>query len=118
MNKGIIGAYVGTALSAIGTSIQVDELLRYVSLGITCLGGLITLITQIIAWYKTANSDGKITKEELKEGAEIVKQNVAQIKAQAEELKKEKQNELEGVEEQITALQLRKKEIKNEIRKI
>ena len=75
MNKDTYGGLIGTGISAIGTSIQVDEILRYVSLGITILGGLITLITQIIAWYKKAKADGKITKEEIEEGLNIIRKD-------------------------------------------
>lgn len=72
MNRESLGGVVGTALSAVGTSIQMDEVLRYISLAITIIGGIITLVSQIVIWWKKAKSDGKITKEEINEGIEII----------------------------------------------
>ena len=87
MNKEIIGGYLGTAVSAVGTAIQFDDILRYISLGITILGGLITLISQLVIWYKKAKADGKITKEEIEEGAKIIQSGVENIKDRKEDTK-------------------------------
>ena len=116
MNKEVIGAYLGTTLSAIGTSIQVDELMRYISLGITILGGIITLVTQIVAWVKRAKADGKITNEELVEGVSIVKENAEKL---AEELKKkEAQENIQKLQDEYKAVRERLKEARKEYGKI
>lgn len=80
MNKELIGATIGTSLSAVGTAIQVDEILKYVSLAITIIGGIISMIIiPLLNWYKNAKQDGKITKEEMEEGAQIVQNGIEQI---------------------------------------
>ena len=83
VNKETIASATGTVMAAVGTSIQPDEILRYVSLIITIIGGLITLVTaiwgliaKIKAWHKKAMEDGKITQEEYDELGNIVKEGI------------------------------------------
>ena len=81
MNKELIGGAIGTSLSAVGTAIQVDEILRYVSLGITILGGIISMIIiPLLNWWKEAKKDGKITKEEIEEAGKIISSGSESIK--------------------------------------
>lgn len=81
MNKEILGGSLGTALSAVGTAIQVDEILKYVSLAITIIGGIISMIIiPILNWYKKSKEDGKISKEELEEGAKIISDGIDSVK--------------------------------------
>lgn len=82
-NKETIASATGTVMSVIGTSIQPDEVLRYVSLVITILGGLITLATaiwglvaKIKAWHKKAMEDGKIDDAEKEELKGIIKEGI------------------------------------------
>ena len=89
MNKDTIGGIIGTSLSAIGTSIQVDEIMKYVSLAITIIGGLITLISQIVIWWNKAKADGKITKDEINEGIEIVSHISNDIKDEIDKRKED-----------------------------
>ena len=80
MNKELIGATIGTSLSAVGTAIQVDEVLKYVSLTITIIGGIISMIIiPLLNCYKNAKQDVKITKEEMEEGAQIAQNGIEQI---------------------------------------
>ena len=83
VNKETIASAIGTTFAAVGTSIQPDEVLRYVSLIITIIGGIITLVTaiwglvaKIKAWHKKAMEDGKITREEYDELGNIVKEGI------------------------------------------
>ena len=81
MTKEIIGGAVGTTLSAVGTATQTNELLQTISLIITILGGLITfVIIPLVSWYMKAKQDGKITKEEIKEGIDIATKGAEDIK--------------------------------------
>lgn len=81
MNKEILGGSLGTALSAVGTAIQVDEVLKYVSLAITIIGGIISMIIiPILNWYKKSKEDGKISKEELEEGVKIISDGIDSVK--------------------------------------
>jgi len=81
MKKEILEGSVGTILSAVGTAAQVDEVLKYISLGITILGGIISMIIiPLWNWYKSAKQDGKITKEEIEEGVKIASDGVNGVK--------------------------------------
>lgn len=84
----LIGGTIGTALSAVGTATQLNEVLQTISLILTILGALFTfVIMPLWAWYRKAKADGKITKEELKEGIEIVKDGSQSVKDKVEEIK-------------------------------
>ena len=73
MEKELISGSIGTALSAVGTSLQTNEVLQTISLIITIIGGLITfIIVPLLNWYKHAKIDGKIDKEELQDGINII----------------------------------------------
>lgn len=83
ISKETIVSATGTIMSAVGTSIQPDEVLRYVSLVITIVGGLITLVTaiwgliaKIKAWHKKAMEDGKIDDAEKEELKGIIKEGI------------------------------------------
>lgn len=71
--KEFLGGLMGTSLSALGTALQVNEVLQTISLIITICGGLVSLVVvPLLSWYSKAKKDGKITSEELEEGAKIV----------------------------------------------
>lgn len=72
----IVGG-VASSLSAVGTSIQTDEVLQIISLVLTILGTLITFIVlPLLNWYIKAKQDGKITIDEVKEGAETLQEGI------------------------------------------
>lgn len=74
MEKELITGAVGTTLGVVGTATQTNEVLQTISLIITIIGAIISMIVvPILSWYIKAKKDGKITPEELKEGAEILK---------------------------------------------
>lgn len=52
VTKSSIASTIGTAVSLAGTAIQADEILSWISLGITILGGIISIISGIIALVK------------------------------------------------------------------
>ena len=86
--KEIIGGTVGTALSAVGTATQTNDILQTISLVITIIGALITYIVMpLLLWYKKSKKDGKITKEEIKEGIDIIYTGAEEIKKKKEEEK-------------------------------
>ena len=98
--KELAGGVIGTTLSAVGTAIQVNEVLQTISLVITILGGLVTLVLiPLLNWYRSAKKDGKIDIEEIKEAAKIAEDGAKQIKSQIEgedkreEIKKERRGE-------------------------
>lgn len=91
MKNELIGGSIGTALSAVGTGLQTNDVLQTISLIITIIGGLITfIIVPLLTWYKNAKKDGKIDAEELEEGVKIVIDGSEKIKGQVEDKKDEK----------------------------
>lgn len=73
LQKEIITGSVGTALSATGTALQPNDVLQTISLVLTIIGTIITfIILPLLAWWKKAKADGKITADEAKEAVDIV----------------------------------------------
>ena len=83
--KEFAGGVIGTSLSALGTALQVNEVLQTISLVITILGGIVSLVLiPLLNWYRNANKDGKIDVDEVKDAAKIVEDGTKQIKSQIE----------------------------------
>ena len=81
MKNELIGGGIGTALGVVGTASQTNEVLQTISLVITIIGAIISMIiVPIISWYQKANKDGKITKEEIHEGLDIIVDGVEKLK--------------------------------------
>ena len=59
--------WLGSVFGTIGTALQTDEVLRYVSLGITILSTLFSLTYTIWKWWRKAKEDGKIEEKEVDE---------------------------------------------------
>lgn len=65
--------YVLDALAiALGLS-QGQELLSYIQLGLGILATILSLVYTIYKWWKKASADGKITKDEIKELSDDLK---------------------------------------------
>ena len=89
IQKEMIGGAVGTALSATGTALQTNELLQTISLIITILGAIISMIVlPLLTWYKNAKKDGKITKDEIKEGIDTLQEGIEGVKDSLDDKKK------------------------------
>lgn len=69
------------------TAIQTEQMLRIANLILAILTTLFIFITRFIEWYKKAKADGKITKEEIKEGVDIIKEGVEEINEHIEKNK-------------------------------
>lgn len=84
MKHETIGGVAGVILSGIGAGLSLEQLQEIISIICTCIGAIIVLITSVIIplvkWYKKSKEDGKITKEELEEGKEIISNGVETIK--------------------------------------
>ena len=89
MRNECIASAFGTAVSATGTALQPNDILQTISLVVTIIGGLITAGSMLYMWWKKSNEDGKITKDEIAEGVEIVKKTTEDI---TEAVKKGKDN--------------------------
>ena len=89
MKKEMIGASIGTLLSATGTALQPQEILQIISLIITIIGAIISMIIiPLLTWYKNAKKDGKIDIDEVKEGAENLKEGLDGVKQTLDDKKK------------------------------
>ena len=82
------GCLLGTGTSAVGTAIQTNEVLQTISLVITIIGSIVTTVSALYFWFKKASADGKIDKEEIDEGIEIIQNGVETIKNEVDENKK------------------------------
>ena len=92
MNKETLGGVGGIMISALGTGIQTNELLQTISLVLTIIGTIITIVMALLNWWNRSKKDGKIDKEEAKEGLDIVMGGVEQIQ---EALDKDKEHKEE-----------------------
>ena len=79
-SKEVIGGIVGTSVSAVGTGLQTNEVLQTISIVLTIIGTLITIAMALVNWWKNAKKDGKITKDEIQEGVDIIKNGVEVLK--------------------------------------
>lgn len=84
MKDNLIYGSIGTALSAIGTGLQTNEVLETISLIITIIGGIITfIIAPLLSWYnKSKANDSKIDANEIQEAIKIISHGSEKIKEQ------------------------------------
>ena len=94
MKKEVIGGICGSALSAVGTGLQTNEVLQTISLILTIVGTLITITMALINWWRNAKKDGKITEDEIKEGIDIISNGVEYLKDKTK--KEDKNNDIQG----------------------
>ena len=79
MNKEFVGSSISTIVAGTSTAVQPDQVLQYISLGLTIIATLITIILGLRAWWKDAKKDGKIDKEEVEQAVKIVEDGVKTI---------------------------------------
>lgn len=83
MKDNLIYGSIGTALSAIGTGLQTNEVLETISLIITIIGGIITfIIAPLLSWYNKSKVNGKIDTNEVQEAIKIISHGSEKIKDQ------------------------------------
>lgn len=86
-SKEVVAGTFGTFLSAVGTSMQTEEVLQTISLIITIIGAIITyIVIPIVNHIRHSKQDGKITIDEIVEGADIIADGVEKV---TDEVKKE-----------------------------
>ena len=91
MKDNIIYGSIGTALSAIGTGLQTNEVLETISLIITIIGGIITfIIVPLLSWYNKSKADDKIDTNEIQEAIKIISHGSEKIKDQVDNNEKGK----------------------------
>ena len=72
--------YIGNGFMYVLTITQTKEIFQIISLVLSILISVLILLTKIFDWWKKAKSDGKITKEEIKELVDTTKEDVENIK--------------------------------------
>ena len=77
---------MGSGILWILTVTQTEQVFRIVSLVLSILISLVILISKIVEWYKKANQDGKITKDEVKILVDNVKEDLKDITENVEDL--------------------------------
>ena len=77
--------YLFDCIALVFAGIQPEVLFQYIQLGLGILATIISLAFSIWQWWKKAKQDDKITKEEFKEGAEIIKKGTDEIKHHLED---------------------------------
>ena len=88
----ILAGITGTALSAIGTSMSMNELQSLISIIITISGFIISvlipLVMKLVKKIKDAKADGKITKDEIEDITSTVKEIVDKTTEVADDISK------------------------------
>ena len=77
-------------ISALATATQTDDLLRYIQLGLTILMIIISTSFTLWKWYKEAKKDGHISKEEIKDGIDIIQDGLGNSKNTINDNKEDK----------------------------
>ena len=93
MKAECIGSTICTAAAATSTALQPNEVWQYIQMGITIIAGIISIILGLRAWWKDAKKDGKIDKEEIKDGIDIIMGGANDIKEHLDSGKESKKGE-------------------------
>lgn len=92
MNSKLLGGLTGTTISLLGLTISTEQLEQIISIACSITGVIIVVVTSLIIplvkWYKKSKEDGKITKEELEEGKQIISDGVNEVKDKIDDIKK------------------------------
>lgn len=75
MKDEIIIGLTGESAAIVSTATQTNQYLQTIQLIISIIGGILVIIATcvipLIKWFKEARKDGKIDKEEIKEGKNL-----------------------------------------------
>ena len=93
MKAECIGSTICTAAAATSTALQPNEVWQYIQMGITIIAGIISIILGLRAWWKDAKKDGKIDKEEIEDGINIIMGGANDIKEHLDSGKESKKGE-------------------------
>ena len=93
MKAECIGSTICTAVAGTSTALQPNEVWQYIQMGITIIAGLISIILGLRAWWKDAKKEGKIDKEEIEDGIDIIMGGAKDIKEHLDSGKESKKGE-------------------------
>ena len=80
MKTNEIISFVANGLTYVVALSQTNEVFQIVELVFAILTSVILLLYRLWKWYNEAKKDGKITKEEIKDGIDIIVDGVDDIK--------------------------------------
>lgn len=72
--------FIFEALAGVSAIMQPDELLRVISIGLTCVSVLISIAFTVYKWYKSAKEDGHIDADEVKDLVDRITTEVDKLK--------------------------------------
>ena len=81
--------YLFDSIAIVFASVQPEVYFRYVSLALSILATLLSIAFSLWQWWKKAKQDGKITKDEIKEGVKIIQDGTEKIKHTLDDKDKE-----------------------------
>ena len=93
MKAECVGSTICTAVAGTSTALQPNEVWQYIQMGITIIAGIISIILGLRAWWKDAKKDGKIDKEEIEDGIDIIMGGAKDIKEHLDSGKESKKGE-------------------------
>ena len=82
--------YILDVFALVFAGTQPEDLIKYIQLALGILATLVSIAFSIWQWWKRASKDGKITEEEFKEGADIIRDGTNEIKHHLEDKNKSK----------------------------
>lgn len=72
--------YIGNLLGAVFSAVQTNEVLSWISWGITLVATLLSVSFTIYKWVIKAKEDGKVDAKELQELGDIIEESTKEIK--------------------------------------
>lgn len=81
--------YTANAFQYILTVSQTKEIFQIISLCLSIITTLVIMGSRVYNWFKKANADGKLTKEEVEELHNILTESIAEIKGKVNQNKEE-----------------------------
>lgn len=83
----------GNVFTYILASIQSNQIMQTIELILAITTSVVILVYRIWKWWKEAKKDGKITKEEIKDGVDIIMGGINDIKDKKKGEKKDEDNQ-------------------------
>lgn len=87
-----VALFGGNALTYVLSAIQQNEVFQIIEFVLAILTSIVLIAYRIWVWYEKAKADGKITKDEIKEGLEILGEGIEDLKEKTESKKGEDQD--------------------------
>lgn len=72
--------YIFDGFALFLAGIQIEVLFKYIQLGLGILATIVSIIISIWTWWKHAKADGRITKDEISEVVNIIKDKTDNFK--------------------------------------